>query len=415
MNNIDIAKVAHILSDDALYPVVKGVKRQDSPSFIFFDDENEVDSDLRKFREDLLDFEEWHAARKRYNEYEVAPEAMAYQDRQDSRKKANWLIGWHKRRTANNDHWRQLMMPIIKKFDDPEIGDNCKLIYKTIASYLPEAPRPIGGTIFVNPDGSKHETAGTGIGAARVSYQRRHKIKNEEISVERVQKAGHRSSMIVVGTRKASDKAVSQYYDENPKWNEKVVDGQWVKAYLPSATNLTRIRGAAGEAMVNAGVMPPGSHRLSVREFEQCIIAGAETFDSDEEAMAYQIEKDPIVDDRTSVMDQGYGANGRDISALDEQDAYLYGILKRAGHDQACELLMLRDQDPRALYDYFYDGDNPTKIEDIEWAHTELAEVLQMVEDDDLWKVKTNQIELDEQALPNIFRALAIEPAFKFK
>ena len=378
MNTVDIQTIAEIVADEKNFESRKGPRLPDRPSFIFFDDEREEDESVRWARELALDFEEWNAARSTYRENEVPKEFLEYLERQDQRAKDNWLIQWHKRKTSNNDHWRTFIMPLLKHLEDPKIGKDCRIIVKALSEALPEAPRAIGGTVFVNPDGTRHETAGTDIGRAKASYAKRHNLDGEFISVERVQKEGEKFSKFVVGTRKTSDVTISSYYDPNPSWSEKRVHGEWVKAYQPSATNLYRV----GQSMV----MPSGSHRLTVREFEQCIIAGAETFEDYDDAMIYGIENSITVDDRVRITDHGYGEDGRAEEALCEEESYLYGLLRRAGHLQACELMQVRKQEPGILAQYFHASDNPTCLEDALISETEVGDILKMVMDEEGWR-----------------------------
>ncbi len=279
-------------------------------------------------------------------EYALDEESQAYFERQESRRFANWIVDFAKRRPSDNDRWRKLMIPLASRLgeDDP-LTPVARQILRTMKEALPFAPGPARGTLFVNPDGSKFHSASNNFGSAKASFIKRHGLTDEFVSVDRVQKEGERHSTYVVGIRKTSDSVPSNYFDPNPSWMEKKRDGTWIKAYNPCACNLYRVPASM--------VMPGGSHRLSVREFEQAVIAGADTLDSIDELIARQFEQDPMPDTRVMLLNMGDGCDGRDPSALTHEETYLYNVLRMFGEEQACQLMLLENQEPGLLHTHF--------------------------------------------------------------
>ncbi len=207
---------------------------------------------------------------------------------------------------------------------------------------------------------------GTAWGSAKMSYMKRHKLTDEFVSVERVQYEGERTSRLVVGTRKTSDSVVSNYFDPNPRWNERKIKGEWVKAYDPGAYPLYKVPASM--------VMPANSHRLTVREFEQAIIAGAETYESTEESFVNAMEQDQIPDTRTMLLNMGYGSDGRHECSLSHEEDYLYGVLRMFGCELACELMLVQDQSENMLASHFTQFGDYTE---------ELLSILKFVSKDD--------------------------------
>lgn len=362
-----IDELANILLDETAYPATNGPKKPGDPAWCFFDDEREMDPDLSWGRQMALDFEEWNAAQSPWDEDATDPRHDEFAERLETVRSGNWLINFYKNQPRNNDNWRKLIMPLMKHLDDPKIGNDCATIVRTVRDSLPFAPGPIGGTTFVNPDGSRYNSMGTAWGSAKASFMKRHKLTDEHVSVERVQYEGQRQSKLVVGIRKTSDSVPSNYFDPNPRWSEKKdKSGEWVKAYDPGPYPLYRISPSM--------VMPFNSHRLTVREFEQAIIAGAETFDSVEESFVNAMEQDQIPDTRIMLLNMGYGSDGRHESALSHEESYLFGVLRMFEQDLACELMLVQDQSENLLASHF------TKFGD----YTEtLLSILKFVSKDD--------------------------------
>jgi len=383
--NIELDKIKDLIEDPKLYPSSKGFRDAASPGFIFFDDDNDLTSDESWVRAEAVKFEEWLKEQPGYIEPSDQPKVDAHLSRIEELRKINWLIGWEKRKPANNDHIRKLIMPLIEHLDHPEHGAFCRAMIQAVKESVPFAPGPIKGTVFVNPDGTKHETAGVSLGTARAAYIKRHNLTSEHVSIERVQYENERTSKIVVGTRRTSDKTVSRYYDPNPQWVERIVDGEWVKTYQPSANNLYLV----SESMT----MPFGSHRLNVREFEQSIIAGAELFDDADESFAFQLEHNVSPDDRIRLMDSGKGCAGRTIEGMDEKEQYLYELLETSGHIQACELMSIIHQEPGVLASYFFHEDNPTTIEEVRWSYTPAASLIRRIMMEEGWSTEKVRVQ----------------------
>jgi len=380
-----IDDLQEFVADESSLLARKGHRRLDSPNFIFFDDDREEDEDILWGRELALDFEEWNAARTAWIESQPDEEAQAYLERMEQKSRNLWLIEWHKRqsKSSNNDNWRSAMAPVIEGLEGKH-GPTCRAIIQGMREALPFAPGPIRGTTFVNPDGSKHTTAGVDFGRAKASYLSRHKLTEDIVSVDRVQHEGERYSRLVVGQRKSSELTMSSYYDPNPAWKD--YEGG---TYSPRACALYKVPDHL--------VMPKGSHRLTVRQFEQALIAGADCYEDQDEAFAQGMEDGYVVDDRIK---SGFEA-ARDISSFTEEEQYLYNLLYEAGHLQACELISLQDQIPGLLHSYFFRSENPdsdeAKIRAMEGGN-EVIKLLEKVMADDSWgvrKVFVKQVDAD--------------------
>jgi hypothetical protein len=384
--NIELDKIKDLIEDPSLYPSSKGFRDAGSPAFVFYDDDNGLTSDESWVRAEAVKFEEWLKEQPGYIEPSEQPKVDSHLARIEELRKMNWLIGWEKRKPANNDNWRKLIMPLIDNMTHPEHGAFCRAMIGAIKENIPFAPGPIKSTVFVNPDGTKHETAGVSLGTARAAYIKRHGLTSEHVSIERVQYEGEKTSKIVVGTRRTSDKTVSRYYDPNPQWVEKIVDGEWVKTYQPSSNNLYLVD---SETMT----MPFGSHRLNVREFEQAIIAGAELFDDEDEGFAFSLERSISPDDRIRLMDNGKGCAGRTIEGMDEKEQYLYELLETSGHLQACELMSIIHQEAGVLASYFFHEDNPTTIEEVRSSYTPAASLIRRIMMEEGWSTEKVRVQ----------------------
>jgi hypothetical protein len=383
--NTELDKIKDFIEDPSQYPSSKGFRDAGSPAFVFYDDDSNLTPDESWIRAEAVKFEEWLTRQPGYIEPDDQPKVEAHLTRIEELRKANWHIGWERRKPANNDAWRKLMMPLIDNLAHPEHGAFCREVIKSVRDSLPFAPGPIKGTLFINPDGTKHQTNGVSMGTARASYINRHKLTAEHVSIERVQYEGEKTSRIVVGTRKTSDKVPSRYYDPNPQWVERIVNGEWVKTYQPSSNNLYLVN----ESMT----MPFGSHRLTVREFEQAIIAGAELFDNEDETFAFNLEHQISPDDRIRLMDNGKGCAGRTIEGMDEKEQYLYELLATSGHIQACELMSIVHQEAGVLASYFFHEDNPVTIEDVRNSYTPAASLIRRIMMEEGWSTEKVRVQ----------------------
>jgi hypothetical protein len=54
-----------------------------------------------------------------------------------------------------------------------------------------------------------------------------------------------------------------------------------------------------------------------------------------------------------AIINMGKGNNARDKSALTHEEAYLYGILQMFEESEACELMLMADQEPGTLRTHF--------------------------------------------------------------
>ena len=266
---------------------------------------------------------------------------------EDAQRLNNWLVALHKHRPRTNDHWHTALARMINAvpLDDTTTVQQIVKVKKLLAELVNYAPGPVGSTVFRNPDGSRHETNGTDFGRAKETYITRHKISKEFVSVDRVQIVGKKKSKLVVGLRKTSDSVPSNYFDRDPVMAESKIAGEWTDAYVPHACALHRVPPNL--------CMPDGSHRLTVREFERAIIAGADLYEDDEDAFAASMEETYLPDSRVMVLNMGYGCDARDRSALTHEEDYLYGVLQMFGEGEACELILLEKQEPGILKSHF--------------------------------------------------------------
>lgn len=468
MTNIPIDTIQDFLADEAQFPASKGHRDPSAPAFIFFDDDRELHPDVRAFRDDMANMEEWIAfkehgralderreekvrhrkvvikpyvdSRERKTDenpdlprapipmpskkdvrrgemiaqcftrkappaeaviesieddfeapndempiYELCEYAnlhqvlndqynraypeydehgnctnpykgielrkkngtkVTYQELREEQRYSNWLVEFHKNRPADNDRWRKLVTPLSHHLDESDpVAPLARTILRTMKEALPFAPGPAKSTVFRNPDGSRFESPNVNFGKAKASFIARHDLDEEFVSVDRVQYENERHSRYVVGIRRTSDQTPSNYYDPHPVMVEKLIDGEWVHRYQSTACNLYRVP----ESMT----MPPDSHRLTVREFEQAVIAGAETFDSEDLAFIRDFEEEDICDTRVAIINMGDGNNARDRSALTHEESYLYGILQMFEETRACELMLMEDQEPGTLRMHF--------------------------------------------------------------
>lgn len=333
----------NLLPDEAAYQDHSASWRDpSSPSWIFSDDhydgENETD---RWARETALDFEEWKARNSFWDENEPDADVAAFNERQDSRRFANWLVEFHRKqgRQSNNDRWRKGVQPLIAQAHIPEV----RTILRAMAEALPFAPGMVVGTVFVNPDGSRHETIGTSPLAAKAAYCKRHQITDEFVSVERVQYEHEKVSRYVVGMRRNSAETPSNWYDPNPSWQNTGSDGDPTRAYDPCGNALIRVP--------QSGVFR--GHRLTVRELEQSIIAGSEMIDTDAEELAMAWETEPLVDYREIGVETGGGKEFRNAGSLNHEESYLYALLRRFELTEACDILLSLRREIGDLQHYF--------------------------------------------------------------
>jgi hypothetical protein len=386
-----IADVAETISDPKAYPARNGHRDPSSPAFIFRDERNQEDSDTLWFRELALDVEEFverQNQREQYLKGELLPafvpcnksdlefilatmsqveewmerptkdrkpvmvqrdkdgilhewapktpaEAQAFFERQEQRGFCNWLIQWHKRRPANNDHWRAFMRPLADVLDSPTLGWDAKQILKTMRDTLPFAPGPAKDTVFINPDGTRVVTK-LSPGTARAGYKQRHNIEDSLVTMDRVQFEGERNSRYIIGTRKASDKTASAYYDPDPVKNE--------DRYVPRACSLIKLPPSK--------VMPDAAcYVLTIRELERAIIAGADLCESELDAFANTFEnEDSQFDTREAGLSFGDSCDFRTMLDFTEQEQWLYWTAHSAGLEEMAKALLLRNPEDISRY-----------------------------------------------------------------
>lgn len=259
---------------------------------------------------------------------EAPAETLAYLDRQENREFCNWLVGWHKRRPKDNDHWRRFVLPLAGVLDDKALGMTAQTILKVMRDTLPFAPGPAKETVFINPDKSRVVTK-LSPGTAKAGFIQRHNIEGELVTMDRVQYEGERTSRYVIGTRKASDKTASNYYDPDP------IKGD--RGYIPRACTLIRIP--------ESKVMPDEHcYRLTIRELERAIIAGANLCEDELEAYAASFEDAETApfDTREAGLSFDDTCDFRTMEALSEQEQWLYWTLFGAGLEEACQAMLVR-------------------------------------------------------------------------
>jgi len=290
------------------------------------------------------------------------PEPITMADKaavEEAQRLNNWTIGWHKRRPQNNDHWRKLVAPLSAHLDNPD----CLSILKTLREALPFAQGPLAGTVFINPDGTRWESSDTNGGKAKEAYAKRHKVPGHLITMDRTQLEDKKVSKWVIGRRRSSEDTPSNWYDPNPSFVERKQKDEWVREYDSLGNNLY----AVPESRVFEG------HRLTVREFERAIIAGAETFDDEDDVAVARLEADFLPDSRVLLLNMGYGCNGRDESALSHEEAYLYGVLRMFGLEEACEIMLLEQQEPGLLAAHLMKNGNYSEnlVSILKWVSTQ--------------------------------------------
>lgn len=301
-----------------------------------------------------------------------------FHEMQQIQARNRWTIHFHKRlMERGNDIWHAIKKDIGMSLSERAEAASGTLHgkiasrgYKELVTALRErmkyAPGPVDGTWFINPDGTKHKARDNNPLSAKAAYAKRHKLEDEFVSVDRVQKEGAKTSQWVVGTRRTSDVVMSNYYDPSPAFSERKRNGEWVKEYDPGERNLYMVTPST--------VMPFGSHRLTIREFERAIIAGSSTMDDEEEGYADSLSRDYVADYRQRAINMGKGSAIRDEASLSHQEAYLYGIFRLFEQEEACELMLLQDQADEALHNHFMHKGQYTD---------ELIDILKKVADDD--------------------------------
>lgn len=267
--------------------------------------------------------------------------SLPYSEYMEEKRRAKWLINHYARqaKATNADHWRKLILPLIDHVDDPVIGKDVVTILKGLREAIPFAPRAVSGTTFINPDKSKITTAGTSPYTAKTAYCKKHGLKDDEVSMDRVQYENENTSRWVIGKRRQSNMAPSRYYDPEPRFIERFLkDGELERGYDPTqAINLLMLD-------PTHPVIPMGAHRLTIREVEQAIIAGAILNEDEEEMFANQLAENTMPEDiRVRMLDIGDGKEGIEPSGLSHEEEYVRQVLNSFGFERAAELLLFRD------------------------------------------------------------------------
>lgn len=281
-----------------------------------------------------------------------------FEDMMEIESQNKWLTNFYRHRPGNNDHLHRIVASILPQLEEADLDEVYQNgLMQGIKTKVKFAPGPISGTVFRNVDGTRYETAGKDFIRAKKAFieaqaARGHELTDELVSVDRVQYVGERRSKLIVGVRRNSAETASNYYDPNPSWKEPSLKDS-PGNYLCGANNLIRINR-------ETKVMPSGAYRLTVREVERCLIAGAETFENDVEAYASSLEEPYLSDGRIRIVNLGYGSEGRDQSDMSHEEAYLYGVFQSLGaasddpfYVMACDLISLADQQYGALTDHF--------------------------------------------------------------
>jgi len=190
--------------------------------------------------------------------------------------------------------------------------------------------KPPKMTLYVNPDGTKYLNKTQGDRSpiqAKIAFAKRQGVDDQKVMVERVtymkgskilkelNLPDKQTSMYVVSLRKRSDEAASSYYDPNPQMVDQVnKEGEWENIYRWQSGKLTRIPANM--------VIPKGGKKLTVREFEMAILAGAEIEEDEAETIANSFaHKDEDNDDRLKHPD-GLPRKATNKLLEDEQSFY---------------------------------------------------------------------------------------------
>jgi len=224
-------------------------------------------------------------------------------------------------------------------------------------------------TLFCNPDGSRilnrTERERSPI-QARESFARRHKLDSKRVTYSRVHYTKMDESLLrqlnlepsssgyhlwVVSGRKLSDEVLSSYYDTNPYEIERVevtVDEfgiakrTWTSEYKWNGSVLLSRDLAIKKNdpfYHNPTYVPKGMKRLTIREFERALLAGATFRDGFVDIAASSVdEENPIQDTRDRPM---FDTPTRAREAMSDQEQTLYFWLKEMELIDLAEMLRI--------------------------------------------------------------------------
>lgn len=270
---------------------------------------------------------------------------VTYSDLQDQRRRLNWFIRWAKKTPRSNDAWHKAIAELGPKLAEMENGEETlSILIKELRKRMKFAPGPISGTIFKNPDGSKYETAGISMTTAKKAFKDRHGLEEEFVSVDRVQLEGQRTSKIVVGQRKTSDRTLSHYYDLQPEFMERTVNGETKKIYRPREDSFLIFTEDKTLPKNNQG--DEEGYLLTIREYEQALIAGAKIMDEIEEFKQWE-EDDDITqveetgDDRELWVNEGMDKAHKTIDSISEEEQEIHQILINFEEIEAAEFMLI--------------------------------------------------------------------------
>ena len=228
---------------------------------------------------------------------------------------------------------------------------------------------PAVRTLYLNPDGSRYLNTTDGEKspkAATAQFMKRHKVSKERTSYERVHftelsesflrqhKLKYNPSgyhMWVVFERKLTNEVLTNYYDQNPtmamrvdteidKWG--IAQSEWSEEYRWTGGILLSRDLALDKNdpfYHDEAYVPKGMRRLTVRDFERALLAGAEFDDGLVDIAVRSVtEDDPIQDIRDRPV---FETPTRAIEAMSDQEQLLFRWLREMEWEDLADMLLI--------------------------------------------------------------------------
>ena len=208
-------------------------------------------------------------------------------------------------------------------------------------------PRPPRRTLFSNPNGRRilNDTARTRSPIqAKMAFARNHKLEPERVMVERVvmeswnkdwlrqhKLSNPGKSLYVVSARKLSNESASTYYDPDPTFQDRVDrEGDWCHEYQWTSGRLLKVPADK--------VIPNGAYRLTVRDLERAILAGAEFAEDEDDLFAMTYEDiEHSADERI----KGEQFPLRPVEQMSEAEQMFYDTLNGMGLFSFSEMMLI--------------------------------------------------------------------------
>lgn len=229
--------------------------------------------------------------------------------------------------------------------------------------------QPVTRTLFCNPDGSRFlnqtDKEKSPI-QAKEAFARRHKLSSDRVTCSRVHYTEMNPSLLrqlnlaptasghhlwVVTGRKLSDEVLSNYYDPNPYSIERVkvttdefgrARRSWSTEYKWAGSTLLARDVAIEKSDPNYHdplYVPKGMKRLTIREFERSLLAGANTNDGYIDITVSQVsEVNPLQDTRDRPV---FETPTRAAEAMSDQEQLLYFWLKEMELQDLADMLRI--------------------------------------------------------------------------